>query len=106
MQIDYSFVPENATGAKVVFSSNKEDIATVSDTGLIRAKKRGQFSITAKSEDGKVKTTLKLTAVQMPKAIDLSAKEYNVAVGKKVKLHAFVRPDDTDNKAVTWASSD
>lgn len=106
MQIDYSFVPENATGAKVLFESNKEDIATASDTGLIRAKKRGQFTITAKSEDGKVKTTLKLTAVQMPKAIDLSAKEYNVAVGKKIKLNAYVRPDDTDNKAVTWSSSD
>lgn len=106
MQIAYELVPEHATTRDVTFASNKENVATVSADGLVTAHKRGEVRITASNEDSDVKTTLTLTVVQLPKTIEFGEEEYNVPVGKSKKLKATVKPNDANNKKITWASSD
>lgn len=55
-----TITPSNATNKSVVWKSDKEDVATVSD-GKVTAKSVGTATITASTSDGKYKATCKVT---------------------------------------------
>ena len=52
LQVDYGIYPETATNQNVTWESSNEDVASVSSTGLIEAKKVGRTTITIRSVDG------------------------------------------------------
>lgn len=54
--------PKNAYSYKLTYSSSKRKIATVSKTGVVKAKKKGKAVITVKTYNGKkAKVTIKVT---------------------------------------------
>ncbi len=57
VQLTVEFTPSNATNKNVIWSSSDTKIATVSSTGLVRAKQTGMVWITVKTEDGRVTDT-------------------------------------------------
>ncbi|WP_430597931.1 BspA family leucine-rich repeat surface protein [Enterococcus sp. AZ177] len=50
--VNATISPENATNSKIIWKSSDDSIASVSDTGVIKAKKAGNITITAVSEEG------------------------------------------------------
>ena len=46
-------LPKNTASNKLTFTSNKKSVATVSPTGKVTAKKKGQATITVKTYNGK-----------------------------------------------------
>lgn len=58
-QISPTFIPENATDKKLVYSVTNSNIATVSTTGLVTAKAYGNVTITITSTNN-IKKTLKV----------------------------------------------
>lgn len=52
MQLRTSITPSNATNKKVKFTSSDTTIATVSESGSVRALRPGKVTITAKAADG------------------------------------------------------
>ncbi|MBO5372875.1 MAG: family 43 glycosylhydrolase [Lachnospiraceae bacterium] len=54
------YKPSNAASYKLTYSSSKKKVATVSKTGLIKAKKKGTATITVKTYNGK-KAKIKVT---------------------------------------------
>ena len=52
-----TIIPSNATNKKITWKSNNEEIATVSATGKVTAKKPGIVKITATSSNGKTSVT-------------------------------------------------
>lgn len=64
--------PETATNKKYTYTSDKESVATVDNTGLITAKSVGTAKITVTTEDGNKTATCTVT-VTKPTAVDDAA---------------------------------
>lgn len=63
LQLNVSVLPENATNKLVNYSSSDESVASVSFNGLIQARKEGTCTITASSDDGDKKDSIKITVI-------------------------------------------
>lgn len=59
-----SFNPSNASNKNVKWTSSNEKVATISDTGIIKALSEGKTTITVTSEDGNKTATCELTVVK------------------------------------------
>lgn len=110
LQLTASVAPAAAL-QDVVWSSEKTDIATVSETGLVTGIKEGTTKIFATAKGTEIKGEFNLTVTAAPSApvesIAITAE--NGATGADingtVNLTASVLPDNAP-KTVTWSSSD
>lgn len=115
-QMVASVVPPNATNQTINWHSNATDVATVSSSGLITAKKAGYALVTATTADGNYpynihvnvsapssggggSTTVPVTGVSLNKT------STSLTVGKTEVLTATVTPSSATNTAVTWSSN-
>ncbi len=98
--------PADATNTDIVYSSNKETVATVDENGLITAVGRGEVTITAASADGHARARVKLNVKQLPEEITFKQSGYVLSVGRGFKFKATVWPSNANNKNITWSSSD
>ena len=46
-------LPQGSTSSKITFSSSNKKIATVSSAGVVKAKKKGKYTITLRTFNGK-----------------------------------------------------
>lgn len=110
------------------WSSSDEAVATVADNGQVRAVRRGNAVITVVSANGvyAAECAVSVQALQTsdpdPIPIDptptpdpdpvyvtsvaLDQSELALSLGDSYTLKATVHPNDADNKAITWRSSD
>ena len=99
--------PDNADNRKVTWSSDKTDVATVDGAGRVIAVKAGEAVITVTTEDGgrtaTCKVTVKAKAVPVT-GVSLDRTELTLTEGEAETLTATVRPDNADNRKVTWSS--
>ena len=61
-----SITPKNATNKKVTWSSSDNNVATVSDTGVVTAVKAGTATITVTTDDGEYTATCAVTVTKAP----------------------------------------
>mgnify|MGYP001132071056 CR=1 FL=1 len=99
--------PDNADNRKVTWSSDKTEIATVDGAGKVTAVKAGEAVVTVTTEDGgktaSCKVTVKAKAVNVTD-VSLDRTELTLIEGETETLTATVRPDNADNRKVTWIS--
>ena len=99
--------PDNADNRKVTWSSDKTEVATVDGDGKVTAVKPGEAVITVTTEDGgrtaTCAVTVKAKAVSVTE-VTLDKTELTLTEGETETLTATVRPDNADNKKVTWSS--
>ena len=99
--------PDNADNRKVTWSSDKTDVATVGGDGRVTAVKAGVAVVTVTTEDGGKTATCKVTvrakAVSVTE-VTLDRTELTLTEGETETLTATVRPDNADNRKVTWSS--
>lgn len=106
-KISYSYLPENATERKIIWSSSDENIATVTEAGVVKALMVGNATITATLMDGTQKsisirvkntaTSISLTGVPSAEYVDL---------GASIALGANIEGDGVTGSDITWSSSD
>lgn len=92
---------------KKKYTSSDTSIATISDTGLITAKKAGSVSFTISVEGTNIKTSNLTISV-----VDVQSKNVSISgidltkcfVGESLQLRATVSPSDA-TQDVTWSSS-
>ena len=105
LQVSYN--PEDTTDDKtVIWSSSDEDVATV-DNGVVTAVGAGNATITATV--GEFTAECEVTVVSSLESITLTADRTtdDLEAGDTVNLTVGYNPEDTtDDKAVTWSSSD
>lgn len=105
--LEAEVTPANATIQGVVWSSDREDNATVDENGVVYGVSKGEAKITARAADGSGRyATYTVTVRQQPESITLSKEVISLKKGNYVNLTANVLPTTTDNKSVTWYSSD
>ena len=99
--------PDNADNRKVTWSSDKTEIATVDGAGRVTAVKAGEAVVTVMTEDGgktvSCKVTVKAKAVNVTD-VSLDRTELTLTEGEAETLTATVKPDNADNRKVTWSS--
>ncbi len=109
-QLTATVQPTNATNTNVTWSSDKTDIATVDEKGLVTAKAAGTANITVTTEDGSKTATCAVTVTAKEEetvavtGVTISERE-EVTVGNTLKLTATIAPNNATNKNVTWTSS-
>ena len=102
-----TITPAEATNKKLVWSSDKTDIATVDDNGKVTALKAGTATITVTTEDGGKTATCQLTVTAKTIAVEsvaLNKSELTLVEGETETLSATVLPENATNKKVTWKS--
>ena len=105
-QIEVNIVPELADNKTLKWTSDNEDIATVTQEGVVKGLKVGNANITATATDGsEVSATCKVTV--KPVVIDLSTKTINLRKGESYAEQIVnVLPDNYEHKEVVWTSAD
>ena len=101
-------MPENATNRNVVWKLVSGDAISLSNTGVIQAKKVGEALVRAEAADGsditaECKVVVKPRLVQ---AISLKLEKDSVAVGDHFTVTADVLPKNATNSTLLWSVSD
>ena len=104
-QLTATIQPANATNTKVSWTSSDDTVATVSDSGGVRAAAPGAAMITAATDDGNYIAACAVF-VNLPSAtgVTLNKQAAQIAAGMEERLTATVSPAGA-NQTVTWASS-
>lgn len=109
--------PSDVTTTKITWSSNKTGVATVSGSGLIKAKAVGVAYITVATTDGSNKTaTVKVTVVKpKPKptkpavikvaSLTFASGSYSIKVGETATAGVNISPANASNKTISCTSS-
>ena len=106
VQLRATVLPADATDKSVIWASSKQTVATVSSSGLVTALAEGNTTITA-TAGGKVGscTVTVSNAVVVVSSVQLNKTSLELVEGESETLTATVKPDDADDKTVTWSSS-
>lgn len=100
-------LPLNADNRRVTWSSSDTEVVCVTWDGVITAYKEGTAIIIAQAGD-KI-ATCAVTVKRQPVVVDyvtFDTQWFTLAPGAKRILTATIHPENADNKAVTWTSSD
>ena len=104
--LKYKLGPKSPGKVKVEWSSSKESVAFVTDSGEVIAVGDGTTVITAKAPNG-LKAKCKVTVKEIKvKKLTLNRHHLNLSVGGSVRLRVKVSPENPTRKELQWASSD
>lgn len=102
-------IPTNTTYKDVKWMSSNKNIATVSEKGVVKAKKAGVVTIRAKEpftrKTSKIKLKIKEQHIPVT-GIWWKSKITSMEVGEKIKLNAQIEPWNATNKKIIYSSSD
>ena len=104
--LTYKITPENLTNKQVTWSSADTKIATVDNTGRVKAIGVGETKITAKTDNlFSDVCNIKVNPITA-KGISLDLKNIDLLVEEETVLTCKITPENTTNKQVTWSSAD
>ena len=106
LTLNATVLPSDATDKSVVWSSNKEDVATVDQNGKVTAKGNGKATITVTTKDQSKTATCEVTVAQWVTGISLDKISVTLNEGESYTLIPTVNPDNAADKSVSWTSSD
>ena len=100
--------PENATNRNVIWKLVSGNAISLSNTGVIQAKKVGEALVRAEAADGSGITAECKVVVKprLVKAISLKLEKDTVAVGEHFTVTADVLPKNATNSTLQWSVSD
>ncbi len=97
--------PTTATDKNVIWHSQDGNIATVSNTGIVRALQNGTTTITASTSDGSVTASVKVNVTTQVTKIAIPKKNYVLYVGDQANIEYQVLPTTASNKVINFTSS-
>ena len=97
--------PKTATNKAVTWKSSNYDVADVSSTGKVTAKKLGYAVITATTKDGSFKCTCRVNVVRSVTGIKLDTLKKTVEPGESFDLNYTIKPSNPTNPNVKWSTS-
>lgn len=105
VQLTATVTPATTTDKSVTWKSDKPDIASVSDSGVVTAVAVGEANITATNSAGQ-SSTVKITVIPtLVETIELNRYTAQIRVQGSFRLTANIYPLTATDKSVTWSSS-
>lgn len=102
VKLKATFKPKKAK-AQLVWKSSNIKVATVSQSGVVKGKKKGKAKITAKA-NGK-KATCKIQVGVPVKKIQVKKKTISLKAGQSTSAGASVKPKNASVKKITYSTS-
>ena len=105
-QLTASYVPDNADETSLVWISDNENIASVTNEGIVNANNHGAATITVSTEDGKIMDKCAVRVLSHASSvIIIPTNVYFEKLGDTKQLVVEVLPEDATDKSVRWSSS-
>ena len=106
-QLTATVLPQNASNAEVTWYSDKESVATVSQSGLVTGIGPGEATVHAVTSDGGKMATCLVKVGTPVKGIALSTSSAALYVGDpSLDIIATLTPANATEKSIDWSSSD
>ncbi len=99
-------LPSDASNKTVIWTSSDDSIISVDASGKATAASRGFAEITAKTEDGGFVASYSVEVVQLPEEVSCTVDSARIYLEETVTLEMTVLPEDTNDKTLTWSSTD
>jgi len=97
--------PDNATDKTVTWSTSNDKIATVTADGVVKGKKAGKATITAKAGDKTASFKVKVQTKKVTlKSVKMSKKKIKLKKGETAELTATKNPVTASGK-IKWSTS-
>ena len=103
LQLTATVFPETATDKSVTWESSNQNVATVSNDGLVTAHSSiGSVRITAKANNG-ITGFIDITVIETPvDKVELISSRQTCYVGERIEVTAEIFPANATSKEVTW----
>lgn len=98
--------PDDATNKELWWSTSNATVATVDETGMVKAVGSGQATIIVQSADSGVIDVCNVTVYQPVTDVSISSTAISVRKGTIFWLNATANPEGALNKTIIWSSSD
>ena len=107
LQLTATVFPETATDKSVTWESSNQNVATVSNDGLVTAHSSiGSVRITAKANNG-ITGFIDITVIETPvDKVELISSRQTCYVGERIEVTAEIFPANATSKEVTWYVED
>ena len=99
-------IPDGASNKTVTWNSGDKSVATVDETGNVKAISADSAVITATSEDGGYKADCTVTVIRYVSGIALDRESLTLNEGETTALVPEVSPHDATNKEIIWSTAD
>ena len=99
-------LPKDTASRSITYTSSDPSVATVSTSGKITAKKKGNTVITVQTYNGKkaqMKVDVKVDVAV--RTVSLSDKKLTLGAGEKYQLNASIRPKNATDQKLTYKAS-
>ena len=107
VQLTATVNPENADDPTVTWSSSNPEVATVSESGLVKVVGEGEAVITATAGEQSATCAISVPHVDvLVESVTLDKTSATLLPNDTLQLTATVNPDNADDKTVTWSTSD
>jgi uncharacterized protein YjdB len=106
LQLNYKTEPQSLKDSiQVNWSSENEQVATVSATGLVKGVAIGETNVLVKSTDGKLSASVKIIVSEI-KLTGISVQNRFVIgyLNEQMQLSATITPANATNKTLTWST--
>lgn len=98
--------PSNASDKNVQWTSSDTNVASVDNSGYVRAKNPGKATITVKTNNGGKTAACEVTVPAVPTGVILNPKNLTLRVGDSDTLTAQVTPEGVGGVSLYWVSGD
>jgi len=105
LTLNATVLPSDATDKSVEWSSDKEDVATVTTSGVVTARGNGTATITVTTKDQGKSATCVITVAQWVTGISLDKTSITLNEGQEQTLIPTVNPSNAADKSLNWTSS-
>ena len=100
-----SVQPENAADQQILWTSDDESVATVTEAGVVEAVGNGTATIIATSNHMGFQASCPVSVTTAVEGVSLNTNSLDLYPDETAALEAVVTPSDASNQAVTWSSS-
>lgn len=97
--------PADASNKNLIWESSDESVATVTSSGVVRAKGAGNATILVTTADGGYSASCNISVYTAVSGVTISAETVSIPKGEKRILTATIEPADAQNQELTWTSS-
>ena len=109
IKLEVEITPKNATNKTIIWQSSDEEVALVSQDGLVTAINDGKVIITVSTEDNLISDTCNVivTKAHIPvTGISLNITLLTLEVSETETLIVTIEPENATDKTIVWTSSD
>lgn len=99
--------PADVELPELIWSSEDEEVASVSGKGVITAIAEGETIVIVETEDGAVSAQCEVKVTDIVKITSIELKEKNVSLtlGEKITITPVLKPEGVDSSKLIWSSN-